>query len=712
MTVTELSIKRPSLIVAAFTLLGLLGTWGYRSLQYELLPKITPPVVTISTVYPGASPEEVETGVSRVIEDAVSGLEKVDSIRTTSREGFSMVVVEFLQTANIDTSLQDVQRKVNQAQGDLPDDAERPVLSKLALDEIPVLRVGVSGENIDPRSLYQLTDDQVRPRLSKVPGVGQISLTGGDRREIQINLDASKLRAYRLSAPQVLAALRAGNLELPAGRIEPGSGQYVVRLAGKVDSVRAIGDIIVSRSAGGGEVRISDVAEVHDGVSDPDNITRVNGRDSIGLVVSKQTDANAVEVSRLVREQLTALEKTYADKGVTFFVAQDTSTFTVDAASAVKVDLSLAIFLVALVMLLFLHSLRSSLIVMVAIPASLVSTFFVMYVAGFSLNLMTLLALSLVVGILVDDSIVVLENIFRRLELGDAPRDAALRGRNEIGFTALAITLVDIAVFVPMAMVTGTTGAIVRPFAVVVAVSTLFSLIVSFTITPALASRFTRIEHLNPHTLYGRFSLAFERGYERLTGQYTSLLRWSLQHRWVIGLIALSLFFASAQLGRLGLIGQEFVAVSDRGEFTVFLELPPGARLENTNAAALQVEQLLFSMPEVDRVFTDVGASGEGLIGLSSPDEAQLNVALVPKEKRVKTTAEIEQEIKHRVSGIPGIKVRVNPIGLFGTANETPVQLSVVGPARAAVTQTGDLLVQAAQTVPGTEDVRLSSEDG
>ncbi|MFZ1572723.1 MAG: efflux RND transporter permease subunit, partial [Candidatus Kapaibacterium sp.] len=396
-------------------------------------------------------------------------------------------------------------------------------------------------------------------------------------------------------------------------------------------------------------------------------------------------------------------------------IAQDGSLFTIDAANSVKLDLLLAIVLVAFVMFVFLHSMRNSLIVMVAIPASLISTFIAMYVFNMSLNLMTLLGMSLVVGILVDDSIVVLENIYRRLEMGDDQRTAALIGRNEIGFAALSITLVDVVVFLPLALVGGLIGNILREFALVVVFSTLMSLFVSFTITPLLASRFTKLVHLSKKTISGRFGLFFESLFNKIVNIYSEVLNWCLKgwfQRITVMILILVLFLSSFMLVKFGFIGGEFITQSDRGEFSVGIELASGATVEQNNIVVNQVEQLLYKMKEVNKVFVSVGTSAEGFFGQSANNISDLNVALVPKESRLKSTDDVARDIKQMLSTIPGVKVRVNPIGIFGTANQTPIQVAVLGTNMDSVRLGANMLANILRNTKGSGDVRLSSEDG
>jgi len=711
MTLTELSIKRPTLIVVIFSALAVLGLFSYTQLKYELLPKITPPFVTVTTVYPGASPNEVQTSVTKIIEDAVSGLDKVSAVYATSSEGVSFVSIEFDQSANVDLALQDAQRKVNEVAATLPADAKSPTITKFALDERPIIRMGATS-SMPSREFYQLLKDHIQAPLSRLPGVAQVALIGGDEREIRVNIDAQKLRSYGLSILQVLQAVKSSNLDFPAGKIKQGSTQFVVRIAGKFSTVDELRGLVIAQSKQGGDIRLSDIGEVQDGQKEYATISRVNGVTSVGILITKQSDANSVDVSSAVRKEIPKIEASYKDIKLKFDIAQDGSTFTLDAADAVKHDLMVAIILVAIVMLAFLHSIRNSIIVMIAIPASMISTLIGMYVFGMSLNLMTLLGLSLVVGILVDDSIVVLENIYRHLEMGDDKRTAAVRGRNEIGFAALSITLVDVVVFLPLSLVSGLVGNIMREFALVVVFSTLMSLFVSFTVTPLLASRFAKLEQLSDRSILGAFGVWFERLFKSITAQYISVLGLSLKNRGKIALLALGLVVAAIALVPLGFIGSEFIAVADRGEFAVTLELDPGSTFEHTNFVTQRVESMMSQIPEIKKMFVNVGASSEGFANQTSDNTAEIDVALVPRDERKRSTDEIGSEIKTQASKIPGLKVRVNPIGIFGTANQTPIQLVVSGTDYDEVRRAATKVADIARTVPGTADVRLSSEEG
>ncbi len=418
---------------------------------------------------------------------------------------------------------------------------------------------------------------------------------------------------YDISILQVLNAVKTSNLDYPTGKIEGSKDQFVVRVAGKFNSLDQLRNLVVARSRTGSNIHLSDIAEIQDGKKEYSNISRIDGNTSIGILVQKQTDANAVDVSKLVRAELIKMQNDYKSEGVNFDIAQDASNFTIDAANGVKLDLALAVILVAIVMLLFLHSIRNSFIVMLAIPASIISTFIVMYIFNFTLNLMTLLALSLVVGILVDDSIVVLENIYHHMEKGENRRTAAVKGRNEIGFAALSITLVDVVIYVPLALTGGLIGNIIREFAIVVVVSTLLSLFVSFTLTPLLASRIGKLEKLSQKTIIGKFATWFENRFKKFITQYLNILKWSLANKWKVITLSTVLFVLSLMLAPLGFIGAEFITQSDRGEFAVILETSAGSTLDNTNYVTQKVEKYVSGLPEVKKIFVNVGASNEGL---------------------------------------------------------------------------------------------------
>ncbi|MFN5845462.1 MAG: efflux RND transporter permease subunit, partial [Flavobacteriia bacterium] len=603
MTLTELSIKRPSFIIVIFTILIGGGLLTYNQLSYELLPDFSPPLFTVTTTYPGASPSTVESQVSKPLEDALSGLENISEVTSFSLDNASLVLVEFKASADIDKAIEDAQRKLNNVSNSLPDGTGNPVIAKIEPNASPVLQVSAVASKMDDRDFMQLMDDQILPQIKQTKGVAEIQVIGGERREIRVNVDKDKMKSYGLSLSAINQAISSSNVEFPTGKVKDASEQITVRLAGKFQNVRDIKNLIIY-SSGTSVIRLSDVAEVIDAAADASTVSRLNGQNGIGLRIKKQSDANAVDMAKATKEQFKNIEKKYAKEGIKFIVATDTSIPTIESVDAVIHDLELAVLLVAAVMLLFLHSLRNAFIVLISIPASLISTFVAMYLFGYTLNLMTLLAMSLVIGILVDDSIVVLENIYRHLQMGKERRKAALDGRNEIGFTALAITLVDVVVFSPVVFIEGTISDILHQFSIVVVVSTLMSLFVCFTLTPWLASRFAKEIKLDPKKPFQAFLLWFERRVSIFTEQYVKLVGWSLRHKIIAGLTIIGIFIASMSTMGLGIVGQEFVAQGDQGKFMIKLKYDKSTTFEENNATTLQIEQMILAQKDVvDIVF-------------------------------------------------------------------------------------------------------------
>ena len=710
MSITEVAVKRPLFITVVFTVLILFGVISYKQLSYNLLPKFEANVVSVMTTYRGAAADEVETNVTKHIEDAVSAIEGLDQLNSTSQEGVSSVIIQLKQGISVDLAQQEAQRKVEQVIALLPDDADRPVINKFSTDEIPVLRMGVTA-NMSPSELYDLLDDKLKPQLSNVSGVGQVTIIGGTERQIQVNVNQDKLKGYKMSIGQVAQAVNSANASYPAGQVKTKDDQLSIRFDAKLTTVENLRNIIIGRSSTGGEIFLKDVAEVVDGIADQTAINHINGRPSVALQIQKQSDANAVDVSKLTAERLTKLEKQYESVNLKFNIASDQSIYTLASANAVVFDLGLAVLIVSFVMLLFLHSFRSSMFILVSLPSSMIPTFILMSTLGFSLNLMTLMALSLVVGILVDDSIVVLENINRHMEMGKNKRQAALDGRAEIGFTALAITLVDVVVFVPLALTSGLIGNILREFSLVVVFSTLMSLFVSFTLTPLLASRFGKIEVLSKNTLWGRLNLAFERFLDRVKDEYGRILTWVLGHKRYIFLISMILIVGSIALVPGGFIGAAFMQQSDKGELDVTLELAPTVSVYQTNQVAQKVEKLLLAKKEVTNVFTNVGYSSTGLGTTSNGNLASLSVKMVDKKNRTISAEDFGIEIQKEILQIPGVKVTVSPTSITGNANQAPIQVAIKGTDMAVIRKVAAEVKGIVASIPGTQNVDYSVDD-
>lgn len=709
MKITELAIKRPLLFVVFYLIIAGLGILGYSKLRYELLPELATPVVTITAVYPGGSPAEIENTVSKKLEDAVSGVNKIKKVSTFSAENSSVISIEFLADANSEKAVQDVQRAVNKVLPELPSAVKSPTIESFSINSEPVLRVGTTA-NIAEEQLYELLDKQIRPNLSQIPNVGRVTLLGGSPREVKVVADLQKLKSYGVGIDQLTAAIANSNVEVPIGSIKANDAEFDIRTTGKARDFEQLRMQPVHVNGDGSTVFVKDVARIEEGKKEVKVINRINGKSSIGLLIDKQTGANAVEAAKLVRERLSKLESDNANIGLKFSIIQDSSEFTLKAANSVYFDFFVAVALVALVMLVFLHSLRNAVTVLIAIPTSLLVAFIMMYVMDFSLNLMTLLAMSLVIGILVDDSIVVLENIYRHMEMGKERVKASLDGRNEIGFAAMSITLVDVVVFLPLAFVPGLVGSLVQEFSLVIVVSTLSSLMVSFTLTPMISSRFSKLTHLDGKTAFSRFAMFFERQIEKLTKIYETVLAWSLKNRWKTVGISVLFLVASLSLVFTGHVGSEFVPPTDKGELSLLVTASPGTKIEEMDRMLKSIEAKISKVTEVTKQFSLVGYQSDGFNENRGGNYASINISLVDAKERSKSLSEVGRELKKIALQEAGAKVDVSTVGLFGT-NGAPIQLLLYGANRDSVFAAGRQLLEQVKKIDGIVAPKLSVEE-
>ncbi len=698
------------LIVVIFTVLALGGIITYSMLSLNLLPKFELPIVTVATVYPGAGASEVETSVTKKVEDALSTLENLKKISSTSQEGVSIVVVELNEGTDVNLSVQDAQRKINAIKSDLPSEILDPSIDKISIDEMPILNIAASS-SMTSTEFYKLIEDRVQPRLAKIPGVGSVNIAGGSEREIKVNIDAEKLKAYNLSILQVLQAIQTSNMEIPTGNIENSDAVYSVRLSAKYSSLDELRNTIVLVSPQGGKIKVKDVAEVEDGIAEQKLINRIDGRDAIGISVVKQSDANAVKVADLAKAELLAIEKEYAADNVKFEIATDSSIYTKASANAVVFDLVLAILIVAIVCFVFLHNIRSAMIVMIAVPLSIIPAFIVMYIMGYSLNMMSLMALSLVVGILVDDSIVVIENMFRHLEKGKSKVQAAIDGCKQIMFTCMSITLVIVVVFLPLAITGGLIGNVLKEFSIPIIVATMCSLLVSFTVTPLLMSRFGKLSENTRDSLSGRFSNFVENTFESLQNWYGRALAFGLRHKITILVSTLVLLVGSFMLFPSGLIGFAFMPNTDQGEFVVTLDMNPQVTVYQNNQITMQAEKIISKHPEVERIYTNVGSNGNSIGNTSKNNMTSISVKMIDKEKRDIDVNTFAQKVKEEIMQIPGIRARASVATIGGGSGNEPIQYIVQGTDFTQVQQTAAMILETIRRTPGTADAKYSIDD-
>ena len=715
MKLAEISIKRPSLVIVLFTILTLGGLLSYSMMGYELIPKFETNMVTISTVYPGASPAEVETSVTRKIEDAVGSLENVKKVESSSYESLSVIMVQLNTGADVNYALNDAQRKVNAILADLPEDADPPSLQKFSLDDLPIMTLSITSDKLNNKELYDLLDKKIEPIFSRVNGVAQVDLVGGQEREIQVSLDEKKMQGYGLAIADVQQAILSSNLDFPTGALKTRTSRSTIRLSGKYKSVEEMNNLVVSNK-NGAQVRLSDIATVLDTQKDVEKIARYNQNSTILMQIKKQSDANAVSVSELVQKTIAQVQDNYKTQGVKVNIVDDTTDFTLEAADHVIFDLFLAIILVAVVMLLFLHNIRNAFIVMVSIPVSLIATVIGMYLMGYTLNLMSLLGLSLVVGILVDDAIVVLENVYRHMEMGKSRIRAAYDGASEIGFTVTAITLVIVVVFLPIAMSSGLVSNILAQFCVTVVIATMLSLLASFTIIPWLSSRFGKLVHLTGKNPFEKFILWFEKQLEKFTHWISGILEWCLKstlRRIMTVIVTFIILISSFMLVAFGFIGGEFFPKIDRGQFLVQMELPKDASVEKTNQVTLAVEKYLRNDKDVVDMITTVGQQSTGFGGAQATlYQSEIQVILVDKSERNESTdiksAKIKRALEEKFTGV---EFKTAPIGLMG-ADNAPIEMVVTAQDNETANKEANRILELLKKVPGSVDAELSTDSG
>lgn len=712
MNLSEISVKRPTMVVVVFTILVFLGFMSYNSLKYELFPKFSSPVFTVITVYPGAGPSEVENSVSKRIEEVLSGLPNIDVIRSISQEGVSMIIVTLKINADVDPVVNEAVRKVQSIRSLLPSQVREPAISKLSINDFPVITLSASA-NMPASNLFDELNYRIKPAFAKIDGVGEITLLGGTQREIQVNINPQKLDNYHLSPLQVVQAIQNSNLEFPAGKISNENSQTLLRISAKFTKVADIANLTVTQFPDGSLLKLKDIAEVIDTEKDITNLYRVNGIQSIGIQIKKQDEANTVTVCNEVLKEVTQLEKQYASSNLKFTVSQDSSIIIKDAANSVSKDLILAIILVTFIMFFFLHSGRNAVIVMISVPLSIVASFIGMSMLGYTLNLMTLLAMSLVIGTLVDDAIVVLENIYRHLEMGKTRLQATIDGVKEIGLSVVSITLVILVVFLPVALAKSIISPIIAPFAMVVVISVILSLLVAFTVVPLLTSRFSKLEHLDHTTLWGKVITTFESGINSFSEFIQRSLKWALGHKFMTMFAASLLFIASLFLVAGGFIGSEFMSVGDVGECIVNIEYPKNYTIQQNNIITRHIEEVISKKPEVTRIYTSVGSSSGIMASQSGNYRSEINVKLVDKNNRDISSSVFVKRLERELNEtFADVKVRSAVVSIIGGADESPIQIVFRASNVDTLFAFAEKMRREVARIPGTNNVKLSIEGG
>lgn len=739
MTLPELCIKRPVFTTMLVSLPVVVGLMAYFKMGVDLFPNIDLPIVSIVTTRSGASVEEMETGVTKIIEEAVNTVSGIDELRSTTKEGMSIVTVMFLLEKNRDVAQQEVQSKVNTVLSRLPTGTDAPIIDKFDIDAAPVMTIAVSGKR-SLREVTEIADKRVKDSLSSLPGVGSVVVVGGRKRAINVWVDTQKLEAYDLSIEQVRRALGSQNLELPGGRVDQNSRELVLRTMGRIEDTRQFREVIIA-NIGGQPIRVGDVAEVQDRWEEPRSLGRLDGDNAVLLIVQKQSGSNTVKVIDDVKQRLQLLGVGFAEEGLgdlRMEVIRDQSRFINSSMHEVKKHLVLGAILVAATILLFLRDWRTMVIASLSIPTSLIASFMVMQWLGFTINNLTMLALVLAIGIVIDDAVVILENIFRWMEEKQMGAwEASLGATKEIAFAVMSTTLSLVVIFLPIAFMSGKVGRFFYSFGVTSAVTILMSLLVAFTATPMLCSRFLKLskkakEKGAAHHSGGIYGHLIER-------PYMWSLRWSMRHRWVIVLATLTVTMSIFPLpvgkwisrgnlgvgaklqflnfpGLLGMVGLDFIPKEDQSEIEIAMTMPEGWSLDRVDELCREIEGKVKQWKEVVNIMTTVGdTSGRVSKGQGDVTGASIYIRLTELEKRKRdektgrrfTQFEVMDRARQMMSDYPDLRVSIQiPAVMSGSGFvNADIEFTLVGPSLDLLAQYSDKMIAKLRQTEGLADV-------
>ena len=699
--ISGLAIRRPVFTTMVMFGLIVLGIFGFRRLPIDQFPDVDIPVVTVQTVYPGASPETVEREVTRRMEEAFNPIEGVDRITSISLEGVSQVIVEFDLGREGDVGAQDVRAAIERIRRDLPDDIEQPVVQKFDPAAQPILSLALGSQTMPLPRLTTLADETIRRRLESVAGVGQVQVSGGLAPEIRVLIEPRKMQALGVSAQDVLGALGRQNLDVPAGRLSEGATEDLVRVTGRISDPVQFGSIIVA-TRDGQPVRLSQVARVEVGTEEQRSSAFVNGERAVALDLIKVSGANTVQVADEAKEAIAEIQR---DLGTSakLTVVRDNSEMIRHSVEDVIFELVLGAILTVVVVMLFLNDWKATAITSLALPVSVVSSFMLMDALGFTLNVLTLMGLSLSIGILIDDAIVVIENVVRHREMGEDHFTAARRGTQEIFLAVMATTLSIVAVFVPVAFMGGIIGRFFYQFGMTVAFAVLVSLFVSFTLTPML-SAWWGVDPHDPSRGGGnplnRVIAGFNRGFDRLADRYRGIIGWALSHRKsTLGLAAAS-FVGAFML--FPLIGGGFMPEQDESAFAVTFETPEGSSLAYTESKAQEIGRVLGGLEGVDFTYTTVGAGVTGTV-----TAGQVYIDLVSPSERTKSQQALMEEARAKLQPLFGVRTSVLVSGGLG-GPQKPLQVNLRGPDVNELQRISERIAAEMRGIPGVVDVETS----
>jgi HAE1 family hydrophobic/amphiphilic exporter-1 len=690
-----------------------LGGVSLSKIPVDLMPNISFPIAIVSTEYSGVAPQEVETIVTKNIENAIATVNNIKSVQSTSSEGRSIVIAEFNSGTDMDFATLQMREKVDMIKGYLPDDIGSPLVMKIDPNMLPIVSISVTNGS-DETLLKKFAEDQVKPRLERLAGVASVGISGGKTQEIQVNVDPEKAAGYGVSLNQVMTILQSENLNLPGGTIEYADKKLLLRSTGEFESIEQIKNIPIVLP-NGTTLYVRDIAEVLDTHKSIDSYSRTNEKNSISISVQKQTNANTVNVARAVKNELQKIEKEYPDTKIELIF--DQGEFIELSINNVANNAIVGGLLAVLILFIFLKNVRTTMIIATAIPISIIATFVLVYFAGISLNIVSLGGLALGVGMLVDNAIVVLENIYRHRNEGYSRVEAALLGTKEVGGAILASTLTTIVVFLPIVFTEGVAADIFKEMALTISFSLLASLIVALTLIPMLSSKFLKMVKAHEASKNKTMNKIFDRWDNVINGidtLYQKILVWVLKHKRKTSLIVLGIFLCS--LFFIPFIGSEFFPKMDEGRFDVSIQLPKGSLIENTNAVAEQLEHMISELPELEMMHVSVGGSGNlfAEMGGANSDSATLNVTLKPVKERSRSTSQIVEEMRNSVKSIAGAEIKIDEVAstFGGMSGGAVVSIQIGGPDLEVLKGISKDIEKLVSSTNGTRQVESSISEG
>ncbi|NOY87761.1 MAG: efflux RND transporter permease subunit [FCB group bacterium] len=716
MKLSEISIKRPVFATMMIGTLLVIGIFSYFELSVQLFPNVDFPFVVVQTIYKGGSAETVETEVTKKIEEAVNAISDIKHITSTSKEGYSLIIIEFKLNKDVNVAAQEVREKVAGIRAELPDEIDEPIVTQFNPTSKPVISLVISGKR-PLKAITQIAKDKIKPRLEVISGVGSVDIIGGFEREILIALNPDKMESYGITIKDVRNTVAAGNMEIPGGRVEETSNELLLRTKGRLKRVEQFNHIIV-KNKNGTPIYLNDIARVVDTIVEQRSLSRYNGHTAVALNIINQSGANVVNIANESKVVINKL-KSELPPDVNIEIVQDNSNFIKDSIHEILFNIEFGTMLAVLVIFLFLLDIKPTIITGLSIPISIIATFSLMKLLGFTINFMTLMGLSLAVGLLIDDAIVVVENIYRHLDEGKTAMQAAFDGTAEIGLAVMATTFTVMVVFLPVAFMEGIVGRFFYQFGMTIAFAVLISLFVAFTLTPMLSSRMLKketktYEHLQNEyrksTGFKKLWLGFKKGlsqwnlfFERLNPRYKKLLAMSLKHRWVVVSIALVSFVAAIYLATL--LGTEFITQSDKNKLAVSIETPPGTTLQETSKRIAEVEKIVTKLPEVKNSFVTIGS------GINSVTQGNALFLLKKASQRKLSAKQLIDSVRTLIRTVPGIKYAVST-GETEGGGEREIEISVRGDDREEIANLIHKVQKIAGTIPGAIDIDNTLEEG